>query len=177
MTIAKGLGGGYQPIGATLVSGEIYRTIEGRLGLLSNTATRISATLPLARRGLAVVSAVLNRRAAVSAARRWANKLHSALEGAFGQHPFVGDIRGRGLFRGIEFVEDREAKTPFDPARGVNAMLKKTAFQNGLICYPMGGTIDGVRGDHVLLAPPFIVEDAQIDEIVDKLDRSFKAIF
>ncbi len=87
----------------------------------------------------------------------------------FGQHPYVGDIRGRGLFRGVELVEDRETKKPFDPARKLHAKIKANAFEAGLICYPMGGTIDGIRGDHILLAPPFIIEDAQIDEVVTKL--------
>ncbi|MEM6498371.1 MAG: aminotransferase class III-fold pyridoxal phosphate-dependent enzyme, partial [Pseudomonadota bacterium] len=84
----------------------------------------------------------------------------------------VGDIRGRGLFQGIELVADRETKEPFDPALKVNAKIKRAAFENGLICYPMGGTIDGRRGDHVLLAPPFIIEDPQVDELVTKLASS-----
>ena len=86
-------------------------------------------------------------------------------------------FRGRGLFRGIEIVEDRESKTPFDTKRGVNKALKKAAFDAGLICYPMGGTIDGVKGDHILLAPPFIMEDQHISEIADKLQTAFKAVF
>ena len=95
--------------------------------------------------------------------------LRRRLEERFGQHPNVGDIRGRGLFMGIELVADRDTKAPFDPKLGVNKTIKKAAFEAGLICYPMGGTIDGRSGDHVLLAPPFIIEDAQIDELVDKL--------
>ena len=103
-------------------------------------------------------------------------KLKGELERAFGQHPAVGDIRGRGLFLGIEFVEDRETKTPFDSSRKIAANLKKRAFEAGLICYPMSGTIDGVKGDHMLLAPPFIIEDAQIDEVVGKLDTAIRAM-
>jgi hypothetical protein len=85
------------------------------------------------------------------------------------QNDHVGDIRGRGLFRGIELVADRETKAPFDASRGIAARIKKEAFAAGLICYPMSGTIDGQRGDHVLLAPPFIISDAQIEELVSKL--------
>ena len=96
-------------------------------------------------------------------------KLQNALVARFGQHPNVGDIRGRGLFRGLELVEDRETKRPFDPTHGVAAKIKKAAFNAGLICYPMAGTRDGKNGDHVLLAPPFILNDDQIDEIVEKL--------
>ena len=103
-------------------------------------------------------------------------KLQDALVSAFGQHPHVGDIRGRGLFRGIELVEDRETKKPFDPSRAVNKALKKKTFENGLACYPMGGTIDGQQGDHILLAPPFIMEDKHVDEIVSKLEKSLAEV-
>jgi adenosylmethionine-8-amino-7-oxononanoate aminotransferase len=87
----------------------------------------------------------------------------------FGNHPHVGDIRGRGLFRALELVEDRGTRAPFDPARKLHARIKKAAMLRGLMVYPMGGTIDGRRGDHVLLAPPFIVTSDQIGEIVDRL--------
>lgn len=93
----------------------------------------------------------------------------------FGQHPHVGDIRGRGLFQGIEFVEDRQTKAPFDPARKLHARIKAAAFEAGLICYPMGGTVDGQRGDHVLLAPPFILTEDQLGELVDKLGQAVDA--
>jgi hypothetical protein len=95
--------------------------------------------------------------------------LRRRLAERFGNHAHVGDIRGRGLFQAIELVEDRMTKAPFDPARKLNAKVKKAAMARGLMVYPMGGTIDGTRGDHVLLAPPFIVTASQIDEIVDRL--------
>ena len=98
------------------------------------------------------------------------------LQAQFGQHPHVGDIRGRGMFRGIEFVADRETKQPFDPELKVAARLKAAAMDNGLICYPMSGTIDGRQGDHVLLAPPFICTRAQIDELVGKLSDSIAVV-
>ena len=103
-------------------------------------------------------------------------RLGAALQERFGQHPHVGDLRGRGLFRGVEIVAERDTKEPFDPDRKIHAKLKKAAFEEGLICYPMGGTIDGRRGDHVLLAPSFILSETQIDELVDKLGRSFDAV-
>jgi adenosylmethionine-8-amino-7-oxononanoate aminotransferase len=99
-------------------------------------------------------------------------KLQSTLDAAFSQHPHIGDIRGRGLFRGIEIVEDRETKKPFDPRLGLAGKIKKAAFAEGLICYPMSGTRDGKHGDHILLAPPFIIEEAQIEELVEKLSRA-----
>jgi adenosylmethionine-8-amino-7-oxononanoate aminotransferase len=98
--------------------------------------------------------------------------LQSRLEQAFGQHPHVGDIRGRGLFRGIEFVSDRDTKTPFDPALGLAGKLKQTAQANGLLCYPMAGTIDGRMGDHILLAPPFIMQNDDMDHLLAKLVKT-----
>jgi adenosylmethionine-8-amino-7-oxononanoate aminotransferase len=98
--------------------------------------------------------------------------LMERLRAAFGEHPHVGDIRGRGLFIGLELVQDRPAKRPFDPRLRVHARLKRAALQAGLLCYPMGGTVDGVQGDHVVLAPPFIAEPAQLDELVDKLGQA-----
>ena len=103
-------------------------------------------------------------------------KLLSALEAQFSQHSHIGDIRGRGLFCGIEIVEDRSTKTPFDSALGFTAKIKKLALENGLICYPMSGTRDGKHGDHILLAPPFIIEDAQISELVKKLTKTIKTV-
>lgn len=102
-------------------------------------------------------------------------KLKAELVSQFGQHANIGDIRGRGLFLGLEVVSDRETKDPFDPSLQINKKIKKNAFEAGLMCYPMGGTIDGRRGDHVLLAPPFIMEDQHIDEIVGKLSGALEA--
>jgi len=103
-------------------------------------------------------------------------RLAQLLHARFGQHPHVGDIRGRGLFMALELVEDRETKATFDPARQVHARVKQTALDNGLICYPMGGTSDGRHGDHVLIAPPYIIADDEMDELVDKLGRSIDAV-
>lgn len=167
VTIAKGLGGGYQPIGAMLCTGEIYDVIAGGSGFFQHGHTYLGHPIACAA-GLAVVKSLLSR-GLVGRSMEMGQKLQDALIAGFGQHPNVGDIRGRGLFRGIEIVADRETKQPFDPKLGVHKRFKKAAFEAGLICYPMGGTIDGVRGDHVLLAPPFILEDNHLDEIVDKL--------
>lgn len=103
-------------------------------------------------------------------------RLQVALEQRFGDHPHIGDIRGRGLFRGLEIVQDRGSKAPFDPGRAVHKHLKTACFDAGLICYPMGGTIDGERGDHILLAPPFILEDQHIDEITSKLAMALEQV-
>jgi adenosylmethionine-8-amino-7-oxononanoate aminotransferase len=167
MAIAKGLGGGYQPIGAMLCSNKIYRAIEQGSGFFQHGHTYIGHPVACAA-GLAVVNALIERQLVARCASQ-GEKLDSALRQRFDSHPYVGDIRGRGLFRGVEIVQDKYSKQPFDPFLGVNKKVKKAAFEAGLICYPMGGTVDGHRGDHILLAPPFIIEDEQIDELVDKL--------
>ncbi|MFK8035134.1 MAG: aspartate aminotransferase family protein [Hyphomicrobiales bacterium] len=174
LCIAKGLGAGYQPIGAMVCTDVIYEVIEQGSGFFQHGHTYIGH--PVACAGsLAVLQTILNENL-VSRVVDMGAKLQSALEAAFGQHEHIGDIRGRGLFRGLEIVEDRGSKKPFDPSLGINKKIKNAAFDAGLICYPMGGTVDGVHGDHVLLAPPFIMEDKHIDEIVDKLTTSFEGI-
>ncbi|WP_419906139.1 aspartate aminotransferase family protein [Hoeflea sp.] len=174
VTIAKGLGAGYQPVGAMLCTSKIYSAIENGSGFFQHGHTYVGHPVACAA-SLAVVRALLDRNL-IERVREKGERLSDALHTAFGQHPHVGDIRGRGLFRGIELVEDRTTKRPFSPAQGVNKRVKAAAFDAGLICYPMGGTIDGVNGDHVLLAPPFIIEDGQIDELVGKLDKALSAI-
>lgn len=174
ITIGKGLGAGYQPISAMLCSGAIYRAIENGSGLFQHGHTYVGHPVAAAA-GLAVVHKLvaqnLPNRACVMGAR-----LQDALQAAFGQHPNIGDIRGRGLFRGLEIVEDRANKTPFAPERAIHKAIKRATFEAGLICYPMGGTVDGVSGDHILLAPPFIMDDGHVDEIVSKLDTAFSAV-
>ncbi len=174
VTIAKGLGAGYQPIGAMLCSGEIYRAIEGGSGFFQHGHTYVGHPVASAA-ALAVVTRLTDGAMTARAAKTGA-RLGAALKDAFGQHPHVGDIRGRGMFWGLELVEDRATKAPFAPERALHKALKKAAFEAGLICYPMGGTLDGRRGDHILLAPPLILEDAHIDEIVDKLSTAFRAV-
>ncbi|MEM1429107.1 MAG: aspartate aminotransferase family protein [Pseudomonadota bacterium] len=171
--IAKGLGAGYQPIGAMLCTSEIYDTIAQGSGFFQHGHTYIGHPTAAAA-GLAVVGAILDRGLIPRVATQGA-ALDARLRQRFAQHPHVGDVRGRGLFRGIELVADRETKTPFDPALGVAGKVKRAAFEAGLVCYPMSGTIDGKHGDHILLAPPFIVEDPQLDELTDKLDTAISA--
>lgn len=167
LCIAKGLGAGYQPIGAMLCSGQIYAAIENGTGFFQHGHTYIGHPVATAA-GLAVVRAILDR-GLLARVNEMGGKLRAALDAKFGQHPHIGDIRGRGLFLGLELVEDRATKAPFDPARKLAARIKSEAFKAGLICYPMSGTIDGRSGDHVLLAPPFILNDAQVAELTDKL--------
>lgn len=171
VTIAKGLGAGYQPVGAMICTEEIYQTIGKGSGFFQHGHTYLAHPTACAA-GLAVVSAILERNL-VERCKVQGNKMMSVLQERLGKHQFVGefvgDIRGRGLFLGVELVRDRESKTPFDHTHGLHKKIKSAAFDGGLICYPMGGTIDGKSGDHVLLAPPFIINDDQVDELVDKL--------
>ncbi len=167
ITIAKGLGAGYQPIGALLVQGKIYDAVAAGSGFFQHGHTYMGHAMAAAAAN-AVLSEI-EENALLARVRSQGDKLQAALVAEFGQHSHVGDVRGRGLFRGVELVADRETKKPFDPSRKLHAKIKAAAFEAGLICYPMGGTIDGVNGDHVLLAPAFIIEDAQIDELVSKL--------
>ena len=174
VTIAKGLGAGYQPIGATLCTRAIYEAIENGSGFFQHGHTYVGH--PTACAAADVVVRKLTDGGMTERARVMGEKLDVALKNAFVQHPHIGDIRGRGMFRGLEFVEDRDSKKPFDPSLAINKKLKKACFEAGLICYPMGGTIDGKQGDHILLAPPFIVTDQQIDELVSKLDIAFQNV-
>ncbi|SES24635.1 hypothetical protein SAMN04490244_10864 [Tranquillimonas rosea] len=171
--VAKGLGAGYQPIGAMLCSAEIHQAIADGSGFFQHGHTYMGHPTAAAC-GLAVLRAILGRDLLPRVVRQ-GETLDAALRDRFGQHPHVGDIRGRGLFRGLEIVADRDDKVPFDPSRGTAARIKTAAFEAGLICYPMSGTIDGRQGDHVLLAPPFIISDEQIDELVEKLAQAVEA--
>lgn len=170
VTIAKGLGAGYQPIGAMLCSAQIYQAIQDGSGFFQHGHTYLGH--PVACAAANAVVKKLTDGGMTGRSRKMGQYLEAALLSEFGQHPSVGDIRGRGMFRGLEFVKDRETKEPFDPDLKVAARLKAKALENGLICYPMSGTIDGQRGDHVLIAPPFISTESQIDELVSKLSRS-----
>jgi len=167
LAIAKGLGAGYQPIGAMLCSGEIYHTIINGSGFFQHGHTYMGHPVAAAC-GLAVLERLLddNLLARVGLLGRY---LEARLVSELAQLPFVGDIRGRGLFWGVEIVTDRGSKVTFDPALKIAPKIKKAAFERGLMCYPMQGTIDGKQGDHVLLAPPFIMEETQVDEMVATL--------
>ena len=167
---AKGLGAGYQPIGAMLLSGQIHDTIVSASGAFQHGHTYMGH--PTASAAALAVQRRISDDDLTARVREKGAVLSQALESHFGQHPNVGDIRGRGFFRGLELVADRESKEPFDPGLKLNAALKREAMDVGLICYTAGGTIDGRRGDHVLLAPPFIIEDDQIGELADKLEQA-----
>ena len=172
--IAKGLGGGYQPIGAMMCTGAIYDAVATGSGFFQHGHTYMAHPTACAA-GLAVVERLIDDDV-LSRVQPVGTELFEALQERFSQHPHVGDIRGRGLFLGLEIVKDRTTKTPFDPKESIHAKVKKAAFQAGLICYPMGGCIDGQNGDHVLLAPPFILSSDQVGELVEKLGTAIEQV-
>lgn len=172
LCIAKGLGAGYQPIGAMLCSKNIYNRLGKGSGFFQHGHTYMGHPVACAA-ALAVLKAILNRKL-LSSIKSKSNQLFNCLETKLGHHPNIGDIRGRGLFIGIEIVKNIETKKPFDPNLKVAASIKHAAFEAGLICYPMSGTRDGKWGDHILLAPPFIINENQIIELVNKLSISIE---
>lgn len=173
MAIAKGLGAGYQPIGAMLVATHVYQAIERGSGFFQHGHTYMGHATACAA-ALAVQRVIAEGDLLANVRRRGA-ELEAALRERLGEHPNVGDIRGRGLFLGLELVAERASKAPFDPALAVHRRLKAEAMARGLICYPMGGTIDGERGAHVLLAPPFIIDEGHVAEIVERLAAALEA--
>jgi len=167
VTIAKGLGGGYQPIGAFLAQGKIIEALRKGSGLFQHGHTYIGH--PVACAAALAVQKVIQCDKLVAAVKENGAYLRQLLSDRFGAHPHVGDIRGRGFFMSLELVQERARKTTFDPALKLHAKIKAQAMRNGLLVYPMGGTIDGLNGDHVLLAPPFIATRADLEQIVDLL--------
>ncbi len=174
LTVAKGLGAGYQPIGALLIAEKIHRAIEHGTNVVMHGHTYTGH--PVACAAALATQNEIRAHDWLANVRRQGVALNAALADRFGNHPHVGDIRGRGLFMALEFVADRRTKEPFDPALRINAKIKDAGLHNGLICYPAGGLVDGRRGDHVMLAPPFIVDATHIAEIVDKLGRTVDAV-
>lgn len=175
LTIAKGLGAGYQPIGAMLCQDRIYDAVANGSGFFQHGHTYSGHPVACAAAG-AVLSRIVDDGLGASVAAK-GKDLMTKLTAALGQHPHIGDLRGRGLFIGLELVKDRQTKTPFDPDERVAARMKQAAMAEGMMCYPGQGTIDGRRGDHILLAPPFIISTDEIDMLVERLTEAFHAVF
>ena len=173
MTIAKGLGGGYQPIGAVLAQRRIVQALSRGTGFFQHGHTYLGHAMACA--AALAVQRVIAQDGLLARVQAGGTHLQDLLRQAFADHPHVGDIRGRGFFWGIELVQDRTSKAPFDPALRLHARIKAEAFARGLLVYPMGGTVDGRYGDHVLLAPPFIATDADLAQITDRLQAAIAA--
>ena len=173
VTLAKGLAGGYQPIGAVLCAEKIYAAFSRGSGAFVNGHTYSAHAIACAA-ALAVQKVIRDERL-LERVRRAGEYLREALTQRLGGSPHVGDIRGRGLLMAIELVADRESKATYDPALQLGARVKAAAFERGMLVYPGSGTVDGVRGDHVLLAPPYNVTDGEIDVIVERLSLALDA--
>ncbi len=173
ITIAKGLGGGYQPIGAVMAQQHIVQAMQQGSGFFQHGHTYLGHALACAA-SLAVQD-VIRRDGLLERVRVMGASLTQRLQEALGDHPHVGDIRGRGLFMGVELVRDRATKQTFDPDLALHARIKREAMARGLMVYPMGGTIDGRQGDHVLLAPPFIISEDELDQLTERLTGAIDA--
>jgi adenosylmethionine-8-amino-7-oxononanoate aminotransferase len=173
VTIAKGLCAGYQPIGATLVARPIFEAIRDGSGFFQHGHTYMGH--PLACAAALAVQETIAEEQLLGRVRLQGERLRALLAERFGAHPHVGEVRGRGLLQGLEFVADRASKQPFAPQHRLHARIKSAAMARGLLCYPMGGTLDGRAGDHLLLAPPFIVSDGELEEIVLRLGAAIDA--
>ena len=166
-TMAKGLGAGYQPIAAVLAAQKVVDEIKAGSGRLWNGHTYMSHAIATAG-ALAVQQVIEGENLLDNVAKRGA-QLEASLRTVFGQHPHVGDIRGRGLFWTIELVADRASKAPFEPNEGIAMKIGAATKARGVMTYPSQGCIDGINGDHVLLAPSYTSSEAEIDLIVETL--------
>ncbi len=173
--VAKGMGGGYVPIGGLLVSGRVIDAMARGSGAFVHGHTYQAH--PVACAGALEVQRIIGEERLVENVRAMGEVLDARLREAFGAHPHVGDIRGRGLFRALEFVEDRAARRPFAGARRIHEQVKAASLAAGVAVYPSGGTVDGVMGDHALIAPPYTVTAGEIDEIVGRLVTALARVF
>src|SRR5450830_204743 len=167
VTLGKGLAAGYQPVGAVLARDHIVERLRAGSGVFQHGHTYNAH--PVAAAAALAVQKVIQRDCLLGAVTVRGATFRRMLRDAFGAHPNVGDIRGRGLFLGLELVQDRDTRRPFDPDLKLHAAVKQKAMDCGLMVYPMGGTVDGRRGDHILLAPPFIATEADLGQIVARL--------
>lgn len=173
LTLGKGLAAGYQPIGAVLAREHLVARLRGGSGAFLHGHTYQGH--PIAAAAALATQKVIARDRLLSAAALRGASLKRRLREAFDHHPHVGDIRGRGLLLGMELVRERASKQPFAPELALHAAVKQQAMARGLMVYPMGGTIDGRHGDHILLAPPFIASEADLSEIVSRLADALAA--
>jgi len=174
VTLGKGLGAGYQPIGAVLCTSEIHHAIASGSGALKHGQTYNAH--PIGCAAALEVQRVIIEEGLLSRVRTSGGRLKELLASRFANHPNVGDIRGRGLLLALELVADRASKKPFSPGLAIHQRAKAEAFERGLLIYPSGGTADGREGDHILLAPPYNVTGDELEMIVEMLGKTMEAI-
>lgn len=173
IAVGNGLGAGYQAVGAVLVRDAIARRLREDSGGFPDGQD--CAGHPVAAAAALAVLEVIERDGLLLQVRRRGATFRRMLDDVFGQHEHVGDIRGRGLFVGIELVRERATREPFAPQRRLHAAIRDEAMARGLMVYARGGTADGERGDHLLLAPPFTASASDLSEIVARLAEAVDA--
>ena len=170
--VAKGLAAGYMPLGAVLVSPKVSNAVMTGSGFLNHGQT--FQAHPLACRAALEVQHIIRDEDLLSNVQTMGDRLSSSLKSALSDHPHIGDIRGRGLFWGIEFVADKETKDPFPPEKRLSELVGNAAFENGVAIYPGSGTADGLLGDHVIISPPFNITEAEMADIADRIVASVR---
>jgi hypothetical protein len=174
LTLAKSLGGGYQPIGAMMTSSKIHDVIKNGSGFFQHGHTYLGHATACA--AALAVQQYIDANNLLENVVVQGNYLQQQLKERFLHLPYVGDVRGKGLFQAIELVVDKETKSPFDTGLKLHAKIKAAAMENGLMCYPMGGTVDGKQGDHIMFAPPFVINQAQVDDMLERFDKAFSSV-
>ena len=174
MSVAKGLAAGYVPLGAAICTTKVWEAIREKDGAFGTGHTFTGHTAACAA-GVAV-QRIIARDNLIARVQGNETRLKSWLSDAIGSVEAIGDIRGRGHFIGLELVADRATKQPFDPDRKLFLKIRQQTMENGLICYPVGGNVDGRAGDIVILAPPYNSTDDELTEIVDKTARSIRQV-
>jgi adenosylmethionine-8-amino-7-oxononanoate aminotransferase len=174
MSVAKGLAGGYVPLSAAIYHEKLRGPMYARHGGLLTGHTFTGHTLACA--AAVAVQKIVRRDGLLEKVRENGILLKRMLSDALGARPYVGDIRGRGYFLCVEIVRDRGTKEPYPRDRMIHQRLSQQAFANGLICYPVGGNVDGKRGDIIILSPPYIATREELGEIVDKLQHSLTQV-
>lgn len=167
--IGKGLGGGYVPIGAVLYTDEVQRPILEKSGGINTGHTFTGHTLACA--AAAKVQQIVIRDELTKRVQERGSQLIAGMNESIGHLDAVGNIRGRGYLVGIELVQDKATRAPFDPEVNLTELIRDKTLENGLICYPVNGTIDGTRGDVVIISPPYNASDAVLDELITRLEN------
>ncbi|KAI1184907.1 putative aminotransferase [Nemania serpens] len=174
ITMGKGLGGGYAPMGAVLAHEKVIRGLQKGSSYFVHSHTYQAHAMSCA--ASLAVQKVLRRDSLVARCADKGQWLQKELKSTFSKCKYVGDIRGRGLFWGMEFVKDKAAKEPFEPALRFTWKMVDEAFRRGLSIYPGAGTADGARGDHVIIAPPYNMTDEEFEVMMKLLKETYDAI-
>ena len=171
---AKGMTAGYTPLSAIIAKDEIWSVLEKKHSPFKAGHT-LNANAVSCAAGLVVIQYILDHKLVENSKMR-GEQFRSGLIKMMDRHPSLGDVRGMGLMDGFELVKSRETKEPFDPAKHASILLERAALQRGLVTYPCTGSIEGVAGDMVLMAPPLVINAAEIDEILKILDDSLTEV-